>query len=361
MDCVRALAPGLIASTGVPGMAVTVTDATGRFESDYFGVRDLRTLRKVDPATMFQIGSVSKAIASLGAVRAHVLGLIDLDEPIVPRLRSWKFPEHLARGRDLSRITLRTLISHTAGLNVHGYPYLPPDRPAPSAAQILDGIDGPEHRLDFLHDPGTKCWYASAHFVLLQCLIEDVTGQPYARWMHENVLMPLGMWDSSYVWNADIRARLASRHTGERDILPMMHRAVLASSNLHTNSRDLARATSLMFRARFGDHTYDWYLPPELAAEMIRPQPPWLTQPHWGLGWYLGEGFQQTTFKAGGAFEGVWCWLEGFPQTGVTVVMLTNSQSGAYATKPIMERLRPSLLGHAPASDMLQGVAAATS
>ena len=90
------------------------------------------------------------------------------------------------------------------------------------------------------------------------------------------------------------------------------------------------------------------FLPGAASAELVRPQPVAQVaageERHWGLGWYLGRPEVQTTYKAGGAFEGVWCWLEAFPASGVCVVLLTNSQSGARATHPIMNELRPFLL-----------------
>jgi CubicO group peptidase (beta-lactamase class C family) len=308
-------------------------------------VREIGTTRWIDPDTVFQIGSVSKAISGAGIVRLQVLGHMTLDEPVEPRLKSWKFPRRMREAHDVSGVTLRTLLSHFAGLNVHGYPYRPLNSPMPSAAQILEAVDGPEYALDFLGPPGKTMHYSSANFVLLQMLVEDVTGEPFAQWMKRTYLMPVGMHDSAYLWDEAYADNFAMRHTGEGQMLPIMQRAVLASSNLHTTPSDLARAMSLLLASRSGNSAWDWFLPPDLARAMTTGQPQGAADPHWGLGWYLGHAHLHSTFKAGGAFEGVWSWLEGFPATGVCVVMLTNSQSGQAVTKPIMERLRPGLLG----------------
>jgi CubicO group peptidase (beta-lactamase class C family) len=341
---IREMTPGLLRATGVPGLSACVADPFGPVDSIALGVREIGTDLRIDLDTVFQIGSVSKAISAVGLVRLVTLGCITLDEPILPRLRSWTFPRRILASHDPSALTMRHLLCHFSGLNVHGYPYLPLDSRLPSAAEILDGIDGPEYALDFLGPPGRTMHYSSANYVLLQLLAEDLTGEPFARWMHRTYLAPLGMHRSSYLWSHGFAGNFARRHTGEGQALPTMQRAVLASSNLHTTPTDLARVTSLVLAARFGNHDHDWFMPPDLAAEMIRGQPDAQSDPHWGLGWYLGFSQYHSTFKAGGAFEGVWSWLEGFPSCGVSVVMLTNSQSGQDVTRPIMERVRPLLL-----------------
>lgn len=344
-DVIRTRAPLLMPGVKVPGVQAALLAPGVEMLRFCTGVRDNRRPDPIDERTIFQIGSISKSIAAMGAVRMHHLGILDLDEPVQGRLKRWKIPGYVAQGRDLSKVTVRTLVSHTAGFNVHGYPYLPEDQPPPSAAQILAGIDGPACHLEFEFDPGTTPKYASANFQVLQMVMEDASGVPFAPWMKDNLLTPLGMHDSAYEWDDDIKARLISRHTGEGQALPRMYRGAKASSNLHTTAFDLARAAWAIVAARHGDHRYDHVIPPSLMDEMIRAQPPGLTGAMWGLGWFLDEGFRQSTFKAGGAFEGVWSWMEGFPSTGFVVVMLTNCQSGRAVTKPIMDQIRPVIAG----------------
>lgn len=338
----------LLRAHGLPGLSACVTSVGGPFHAMAFGVRELGRPEPVETGTIFQIGSVSKSISSIAAARMPLLGLLGLDEPVVGYLRSWKFPERMTRAHDVRLVTLRGLLSHTAGFNVHGYPYVDAGQPLPTAAQILEGCQGPDTILDWKGPPCETMHYSSAHFVLFQLLVEDITGRPFAEWMDRNLLLPLGMLDSAYLWDDSMRTRFAMRHTGEGHVLPQKQRAVLASSNLHTTASDLARALVFPMRSRFGDASMEWFLPASASAELARPQPVDQVaageERHWGLGWYLGRPEVQTTYKAGGAFEGVWCWLEAFPASGVCVVLLTNSQSGARATHPIMSELRPFLL-----------------
>lgn len=347
VDTIRHHAPSLMRQGGAPGLSIAIADASGHTETFCFGVTRAGAVMPVTPATVFQVGSISKSISAVAIARLPYLGVMSLDEPIVPRLRSWQFPQRLAAGRDLSAITMRSLLCHSAGLNIHVYPYHPLDKPLPSAAQVLDAIDGPAYTLEWVGTPGRTINYASAHFVLAALVVEDVTGETFDAWAHRTLLLPLGLHDSSFLLTPEARARLAHRHTGADVPLPVMQRAVLASSNLHTSARDLVRVTSTVLGLARGDSRDAWFMPRAIAQDMLTPQPDWSPDRAWGLGWYFGHGFQQTSFKAGGAFEGVWAWLEGFPSTGISVAILTNAESGQRLSHPLMRLIRPILLGDA--------------
>lgn len=77
----------------------------------------------VTPATLFQAGSISKPVAALGALLLVDKGTLSLDEDVNRKLRSWKVPANDLQQK--RKVTLRGLLSHTAGLTVHGFPGYP--------------------------------------------------------------------------------------------------------------------------------------------------------------------------------------------------------------------------------------------
>ena len=88
-------------------------------------------------ATLFQAGSISKPVSALGALRLVEQGKLALDEDVNTRLVTWKVPENEFTKE--KKVTLRGLLSHTAGLTVHGFPGYATDEPRPTVVQILDG------------------------------------------------------------------------------------------------------------------------------------------------------------------------------------------------------------------------------
>src|SRR5579884_1732446 len=101
-----------------------------------YGVKEVGKPEPVTPETLFQAGSISKPVAATAAMRLVQEGVIDLDEGVNTYLTSWKVPPN---GSWQPRITLRQLLSHAAGLTVHGFPGYLRDRPIPTVVQVLDG------------------------------------------------------------------------------------------------------------------------------------------------------------------------------------------------------------------------------
>ena len=90
-------------------------------------------------------------------------------------------------------------------------------------------------------EPGQQCNYSNGGYTLLQLAIEEVTGEPFARYMQREVLDPLGMTHSSFTWQADLRARTATGHDVAGRAVPRSALTEQAAGGLHTTAEDLAR------------------------------------------------------------------------------------------------------------------------
>ena len=179
-----------------------------------------------------------------GALRLVEQGKLALDEDVNSRLVTWKVPENEFTKN--KKVTLRGLLSHTAGLTVHGFPGYATDEPGPTLVQVLDGAKPANTRpirVDIL--PGSKWRYSGGGYTVMQQLVVDVTGKPFPQFMHEAVLGPLDMKESTFEQPlpADKAKLTATGHHGKQKpvkgkwhIYPEM-----AAAGLWTTPSDLAR------------------------------------------------------------------------------------------------------------------------
>ncbi len=167
-----------------------------------------------EPATAhtpFQSGSISKPVFALAVMKLAETGIIDLDTDVNSYLKSWQLT-----GKDgwQPRVTLRQLLSHSAGTTIHGFPGYPPSGPLPTIPQILGGVP-PANTQAVVVDvlPGTQFRYSGGGTTIAQQVVVDVTGSPFPELMRELILDPVGMVDSGYEQRAPaVFARAARGH-----------------------------------------------------------------------------------------------------------------------------------------------------
>ena len=193
---VKALAARM-ADLKVPGVSVAVINGGTIEWARGYGVAETGSATPVTPRTLFQAASISKPVAALGALRLVERGQLSLDQDVNERLTSWKVPENEFTKQE--KVTLRRLLSHSAGLTVHGFPGYAADAPVPSLIQVLDGVKPANTaaiRADIL--PGSVWRYSGGGFTVMQQLVIDVTGRPFPALLADLVLVPVGMTDSTY-------------------------------------------------------------------------------------------------------------------------------------------------------------------
>src|ERR1700739_2266513 len=122
----------------IPGMSVAVIDNYKIAWAGAFGVTAPGGTEPVTTSTLFQAGSISKPVAAVGAMWLVEHGKLSLDEDVNKKLKTWKVPENEFT-KD-QKVTLRRLMSHSAGLTVHGFPGYAVGAPRPTLLQVLDGM-----------------------------------------------------------------------------------------------------------------------------------------------------------------------------------------------------------------------------
>jgi CubicO group peptidase (beta-lactamase class C family) len=320
-----------MAHCATPGVSIAVVDGGRVAWERGFGVRTGGQSDPVDADTLFQAGSISKPIFALGAMRLVEQGRLALDDDIQQYLTSWRLPSN---GAWAPRITLRQLLSHTAGTSIHGFPGYSASRPWPTPTQVLNGSP-PANTLPVIVNliPGLQAKYSGGGTTIAQVAVTDVIGHPFPEIMRELIFDPLGLQNSTFAQPLppDQATRAATAHPwngmpspGRWHIYPEM-----AAAGLWTTAGDLARIGCEFLRVLKGESS-PLGLSAELAAEMLKPQ---LStdvegESFIGLGWFCaGKGDAFQCFHLG-ADEGFFARLSLYPAAGKGAAIMINSEQG---------------------------------
>ena len=315
-----------------PGLAVALIGNGGVAWATGYGVADHATGRPVTTATRFQAASVSKPVTAWGVLRLVEQGRIGLDEPVVAHLGRWRPPPSPFQ---VGAITVRRLLSHTAGLSVHGYSGQTLERPLPPIEASLSGATGGSFPVELLDPPGRRWLYSGGGYSVLQLLVEELTGRPFADVMQTEVLGPLGMTASGFRWRP-IAATARPHDAGGRPI-PDFAFTEQAAAGLVTTAPDLAGFVAAALPGPDGEPAGRGVLSPAGVRLALTAAP--ATEGRWGLGWGLGllPGGDQLAYHEG-ANRG---WRAGsalLPDRRMGIVVLTNSDAGSSPINAVVQQ-----------------------
>ncbi len=280
----------------------------------------------VTTQTLFQAGSISKSLNSVGVLELVQDKKIDLYTDINTYLQSWKFPyDSLSKGK---KITIANLLSHSAGLTVHGFGGYEKGDTIPTIEQVLDGKKpANSDAVRSMYEPGLKFEYSGGGTTISQLIVMDVTHKPYDKYMHDNVLKPLGMTSSTYqqppVDKSPVLVSAAyypngKEVTGKYHIYPEQ-----AAAGLWTNPTDLCKyiiETQLAFAGK--SHKV---LSQQMTSLRLTPY----IDKSAALGVFIDTYPDSTKyFEHGGVDEGFISQYYGSLVDGNGVVVMTNTANG---------------------------------
>jgi CubicO group peptidase (beta-lactamase class C family) len=235
-SAVEGRVPGLLARHRVPGAAIALVEEGALAWTGTFGVAVVETATPVQASTVFQVASLSKSLTAWGALRLAEQGRLDLDAPVARHLSRWRLP---GSAFDAGGVTARRILSHRAGLSVHGYLGYRPDQALPSLVQSLSGETG--YPVALVRPPGAAAQYSGGGFTVLQLAIEEIAGEPFADHMRREVLQPLGMTASAFAWEPGLRPSTAGAYGADVERLPNFLFTEQAAAGLYTTIEDLGR------------------------------------------------------------------------------------------------------------------------
>ncbi|MDH6141524.1 CubicO group peptidase (beta-lactamase class C family) [Kitasatospora sp. GP30] len=310
---------------GVPGLSVGIlTD--GQELTAAHGVTSVDNPLPVTADTLYPLASVSKTVTATAVMRLVAQGRVELDAPVrryVPELR-------LADETAAERITVLTLLNHTAGLdwNLVG---------AAAGDGSLASFVAAMAELPLIAEPGARASYSQAGYNLLGLVIEKVTGLPFEKAVAELVLEPVGLRNSFFDTDDIMVRRFAVGHNRGEDgeLRPATPwRAFRSDDRANNPGGGLVSSVSDLLRwARFHLGTGDGVLPAELLRGM-REQTVELRASSFGDGigicWFLREVGGARTIGHGGSGNGQFTELLIVPERNFAVVSLANVGPDGY-------------------------------
>ncbi len=288
-----------MAQRRIPGLSLAILQ-DGKLDARAYGVTDLGGTQRVTATTLFQAGSISKSVAALGALHLVEQHKLNLDTHVNASLTTWKLPP--SEFTATKAVTLRTLLSHTAGLTVHGFPGYGVSAPMPTLVQVLDGT-APANTEAIRSDaiPGARWNYSGGGYTIMQQMMIDVTHQSFPDFMQRAVLAPLGMSNSSFAQPlpaAMARTTAAGHYPGGRIVEGRWHLyPEMAAAGLWTTPSDLLRFAAEVQQSNAGKSNK--VISQAMTREMLTEQ-----KDMDGLGVFLEDSGSALRFGHNGRDEG---------------------------------------------------------
>lgn len=317
-----------------PGVSIVVIHE-GKIEwARGFGVSSVGG-SPVTAETMFQAGSISKPLAAMAALRLVEQSKLSLDVDVNTLLTSWKLPvDPVAASKP---VTLRELLTHTAGITVHGFPGYASTEPVPTLIQVLNGekpANTPPIRSESA--PGAGWEYSGGGYIIMQQTLIDATKEPFPKLLLDTVLAPIGMTHSTYEQPLpkEFQDFAATPYRGDgKPVEGGAHTyPEMAAAGLWTTPTDLARYAIEVQKSLEGKANH--VLSVKMTRQMLTPG-----VGQWGLGLEIGGAEANPYFSHGGVNEGFVNNFVAYEKGGEGAVVMTNSSNGGLIADEILRSI----------------------
>jgi CubicO group peptidase (beta-lactamase class C family) len=333
----------LMQKANVQGLAVSIITQNNLAYQQYFGLRNMQKHEPFQAGTIWYGASLSKTVFADVVLQLAEENIIALDTPLVKYLS--KPIEHYTTGwlddltgqpridyRDvagdprLGNITARMCLSHTTGLP--NWRWLEADR-----------------KLKFKGEPGTRYSYSGEGMFLLQFVLEQRTGKSVEQLAAEKIFVPLKMNSSSYVWQRAYETHYAVGHDQHGNNLRIPKpQAPNAAGSLSTSLEDYTIYFSHILKQEPG--RYRQLVMPQIAIRSKQQFGPnaWVETTgndsirlSYGLGYGVYHTRYGKAFFKEGHLEGWQHYAVGFPERGVALIVLSNSDQAESIFKELIE------------------------
>ena len=310
----------------VTGVSIAMIDENKIEWVKAYGLRENGTSDSVSPGTLFQSGSTGKSIMATVALQLVEQGSLSLDSAANLYLKSWKIPENSFTRR--TPVTLRQLLSHTAGVTLPGVIGYQAGEPLPELIQILNGTP-PANTPPVVVDrvPQTTFSYSSGGYMIVQQMIMDQSANPatFPEIIEESVFEPAQMTASTFEFTPDTsKIEVATGHrTSGKAVEGKWYRyPEMGMGVFWTNPSDMANFMIQIMHAYNGR-------PNQLLSEALARNMLAYHAEDQGLGLKIGDdGKDRFYFYHRGAVEGFQTFMIAYPLKGQGAVIMTNGDKG---------------------------------
>lgn len=316
----------------VPGVSIAIINNFKIEWAKGYGIIEAGKPETITTETLFQAASISKPVAAVAFLRMVEQGILDIDEDVNNKLVSWKIPESEFTSK--KKVNLRGLLSHSAGVTVHGFRGYAQDENVPTLLQLLDG-EKPSNSAPIRVDktPDTKFRYSGGGYSIMQQLFIDLKNKPFPEIMQETVLEPLGMLHSTYEQPLPKEQRVLAATAHQSSGKPIKGKwhtyPEMAAAGLWTTPQDLARFAIEVMLSRAGKSNK--VLSQKMTNKMLTVQHGVL-----GLGLFLRRKGQDFSFSHGGSNNGFRCFFIAYHEKGQGAAVMTNGDNGSLLYSEIL-------------------------
>jgi len=313
--------PDRMAHYHVPGLSLAgIHNGTVKW-TQAFGVARVGG-EPVTPETLFQASSIGMPVTAVAVLRLVEQGKLNLDADVSQYLRSWKLPNN--KFTEQKKVTLRELLSHTAGATVNGFEDYAAGKQVPTLVQVLNGESPAKPApvtIDFV--PGSQFRYAGGNYAIIQQILIDVTGESFPDLMQELVLQPLHMVHSTFQQPIPEKLQLlvATPYDKDGNAIEGGPRTspVMAVGGLWTTPSDLALFALGIQNALAGKPGA--IVSPSTAHKMLQA-----VLGGYGLGFVIAGNGSNRYFWHPGAGSGFLGVFFAYEEKGDGVVLMSNEQ-----------------------------------
>lgn len=295
----------------IPGISVAVIKDGKPLLVKGYGLANIEHQVSVKPETIFQSGSVGKQFTAFAVMLLVDEGKIGLDDNVGKHLG--EVPE------SWNNVTIRHLLTHTGGFT--DYPRNFDFRKDYTEDDLFKIIK--ETPLAFA--PGERWQYSNFGFVTLGIIIRKVSGKFYGDFLAERVFKPLNMTTARVISESDIVANRAAGYIlregqvkNQEWVSPSLN--TTADGALYLSVLDMIRwEEGLAGRKLLSKAAYDQMWTPVKTSDG--------REQRYGFGWALRTVNGFKVIEHGGAWQGFKSFIARYPDRGLTVIVLANSEN----------------------------------
>jgi CubicO group peptidase (beta-lactamase class C family) len=336
-----AFARATLTQAHVTGAEIAILDHGQLVWSEAFGLRRRDPDLPMRPDTNTWAASITKSVFATYVMQLVEKGEFSLDTPIAQQLPlpldSYEpyreSASELVHDPAWLTVTPRMLLAHASGL-------------------LNFATIEPDKKMHLHFRPGTQFWYSGEGINLVQFLIEQQKKRPLAELMQDAIFGPLGMKQTGLIYRIEFAANVADRFDAVEKFHSETKRAPAhAAGSMATSVEDLARFTSaLLGNQLLKPATRKQMLTPFIQIRTLHEFPQKLNEPEsdetrnvglaYGVGWGLltKTSFGAAFFKEGHG-DGAQNYMICFERREACMIILTNSENGEHAFKPLLEKL----------------------
>ena len=332
---------GLMRNARVTGLNLAILNNYRIVYEKSYGYKNKETGQLMDTATVLYGASLSKAVFACLCMQLIRQGILNLDKPLwqyldrpLPDYDNYKD----LKGDDRWKlITARMCLSHTTGF------------PNWRFLEARTGKFNRNGKLAIYFTPGSKYAYSGEGMALLQMVVEKITGKRLEELAREKFFNPLGMSNTSYVYQPRFEHNYALGYNQKEDPLQIRKwKDAGAAGSMETTLADYARFVQyIMTKISLHDETMEMMISPQIQI-YSKYQFPTVTNEttkenetihlSYGLGWGLLKCDYGHAFFKEGHDDGWEHYNINFADKGISVIIMTNSSNGESIFKELLEK-----------------------